>query len=152
MGIFIVSRPGDSVNKWARRRDKRPPAPDLTDAGKWRTMYAGRGLPTGWLPPKRLGNYSPSRHAGCCCVAVFLSSALTPNRICAEHQTGDCQERIEKLNIAHMHHPPLLYAIAEEPPRRPTCLRGYCIRNSLLWQDIRPPAPDLTGAGKWRTM
>ena len=34
----------------------------------------------------------------------FLSSALTPNRVCAEHQTGDCQERVEQFNVTHQHH------------------------------------------------
>ena len=38
-------------------------------------------------------------------MAVFLSSALMPNRVCAEHQTGDCQENIEQINITHQHHP-----------------------------------------------
>ena len=52
--------------------------------------------------------------------AVFvLASVLRARDISREDQTGDCDEHIEKLNIVHTHHSPLLYEIAERTTRRP---------------------------------
>ena len=50
-----------------------------------------------------------------------LSSVLRARDISREDRTGDCDEHIEKLNIVHTHHSPLLYEIAERTTRRP-CL------------------------------
>ena len=59
-------------------------------------------------------------NAGVKLPAVFvLSSVLRARDISREDQTGDCDEHIEKLNIVHTHHSPLLYEIAERTTRSP---------------------------------
>lgn len=34
----------------------------------------------------------------------ILSSVVLTERVNADHQTGDCEQDIEKLNIRHAHH------------------------------------------------
>ena len=42
--------------------------------------------------------------AGICEAVSLLSSVVQTERISADHQTGDCEQDIEKINIRHTHH------------------------------------------------
>ena len=43
----------------------------------------------------------------------ILSSAVLTERVNADHQTGDCEQDIEQLNIRHAHHLRFCIAAAE---------------------------------------
>ena len=66
----------------------------------------------------------PSR--GNCEAVSLLSSVVQTERISADHQTGDCEQDIEQLNIRHTHH--LRFCKSSRGgnhPVEPTCLRKH---------------------------
>ena len=46
----------------------------------------------------------PNRLAEAAARRFILSSAVLTERVNADHQTGDCEQDIEQLNIRHTHH------------------------------------------------
>ena len=79
----------------------------------------------------------------------ILSSVLRARDISREDQTGDCDEHIEKLNIVHTHHSPLLYEIAERTTRSPLSaytasfyhIAGYIARRYSITEKERERLP-----------
>jgi len=60
---------------------------------------------------------------------LLLSSILRACNVCCKHQTSDCKERIEKLNITHLHH--LRFCT---PSRRKTTRRPYLPTRLIISQ------------------
>ena len=64
--------------------------------------------------------------------AFALSSVLCTRDICRENQTGDCDDHIEQVNIAHSHHLRFCTPLRRKPPVDPTCLHGIIITQFLF--------------------
>ena len=69
----------------------------------------------GGKPPRQSGyvKAQQNRQAEAAARRFILSSAVLTERVNADHQTGDCEQDIEQLNIRHAHHLRFCIAAAE---------------------------------------